>query len=192
MQLHERKAFPSIVTSRCIFPPRILICAISSVVGLDKEREVMHSIECERVRDPSSAGPPIVMLHGYGAGSLLFANNMARLAQKTGRRVIAVDWLGCAGSGRPKWTAQDEHETIDWFLSAFRHWTEARDLHKFDLIGHSLGGFLVFMVWICWFGGQVPTNEETSAREGSPSSWQGEAPLNSLACRYGVSLRSGH
>jgi len=114
---------------------------IKTIIGRDEEQEVMHSVECERVQNPSPKGP-IVMLHGYGAGSLLFTNNMARLAQRTGRKIIAVDWIGCAGSGRPSWTAENEHETISWFLDAFTHWIKARDLEKFDIIGHSLGGYL--------------------------------------------------
>ncbi|GBG25501.1 1-acylglycerol-3-phosphate O-acyltransferase [Hondaea fermentalgiana] len=124
---------------------------VRTVVGEDEGgAEVVHSIECHRVDSKATSNAmtattnnkPIVMLHGYGAGSLLFANNMARIAQRTGRPVIAVDWLGCAGSGRPPWIAKNENEAIDWFIEPLERWREQRGIEKFDVVGHSLGAYL--------------------------------------------------
>ena len=50
-----------------------------------------------------SNGVPIVWLHGAGAGLGLGYRNFDALANLNGccRRVLAVDWLGQAGSSRP-------------------------------------------------------------------------------------------
>lgn len=119
---------------------------VRTVVGSDENGpDVIHSIECHPLNSDAStvnSQKPIVMLHGYGAGSLLFANNMCDIAQSTGRSVIAVDWLGCGSSGRPKWIAKDELEAIDWFIEPLDKWRAHRGLEKFDIVAHSLGGYL--------------------------------------------------
>lgn len=102
---------------------------------------VIHSIECRSVRC-DEAKPPIVLLHGYGGGGLLFVGNMARLAAGSGRKVIAVDWLGCGASGRPEFTPTEPEEAITWFLDAFEEWVDIKKLDKFDMVAHSLGGYL--------------------------------------------------
>jgi len=100
----------------------------------------MYSVHC--ISDNSSKDAlPIIMVHGYGAGSLLFTENMANLAWKTKRPVIAVDWFGSGGSDRTKFTPEDVDETIDHFNSFFDKWTIRRSIPHFDLIGHSMGSY---------------------------------------------------
>ncbi|GAB0493427.1 hypothetical protein MMPV_004709 [Pyropia vietnamensis] len=43
--------------------------------------------------------PPLLLLHGWGAGAAVFAPALPRLAAHF--RVHAVDWLGCGASSRP-------------------------------------------------------------------------------------------
>lgn len=107
--------------------------------------ETVHSIECEpAAADPAAldAAPPIVLAHGYAAGSLMFTNNLANLAHHSGRRVIAVDWIGMGASSRPRFTARDENECIEWFLSSLDSWRAQRRLEQIDLVAHSMGGYL--------------------------------------------------
>lgn len=101
----------------------------------------MHSIEC-RSSDCDESKPPVLLMHGYGAGGLLFAGNMSGMASASKRRVIAVDWLGCGASGRPEFSPKTAPETISWFLDAFEEWVEVQELEKFDLVAHSLGAYL--------------------------------------------------
>uniref|UniRef100_A0A7S2WI46 AB hydrolase-1 domain-containing protein n=1 Tax=Mucochytrium quahogii TaxID=96639 RepID=A0A7S2WI46_9STRA len=106
-------------------------------------KHVIHSIECESMyRKDVNNDSPILLMHGYGAGSLLFANNLAGLAHETGRKVIAVDWLGFGASSRPKFKGKQVDDTVEWFLDTFDEWRATKNLEKFDMIAHSMGGYL--------------------------------------------------
>mmetsp|Transcript_16779 Transcript_16779/g.30820 ORF Transcript_16779/g.30820 Transcript_16779/m.30820 type:complete len:359 (+) Transcript_16779:1566-2642(+) len=104
----------------------------------------IHAIVCEAVRDgaPESEGLPIVFVHGYAAAALFFAGNLAEMALKSKRKVIAMDWLGCGASDRPLWTATDEEQAFDFFLTSFTQWLDALKIERMDLVAHSLGGYL--------------------------------------------------
>jgi hypothetical protein len=62
-------------------------------VGPGRE-ERLHAV---RAGDKSK--PPMVLMHGYGAGLGFYYRNMDFLARNF--NVHAVDWLGWGGSGRP-------------------------------------------------------------------------------------------
>lgn len=103
----------------------------------------MHSIECvasSTVDDDSK--PPILFVPGYSAGVLLFANNMADLAIRTGCKVYAVDWLGFAGSSRPRWKKKSIGDSVKFFTSTLEQWIERKGLRDIVLIAHSFGGYL--------------------------------------------------
>ena len=93
---------------------------------------------------------PIVFVGGLGAGAALFYKNMDVIAAQTGNRVIAVDWLGCGSSSRPrsfvkgKFNDEDARITaaLNFFIDAFEEWRSAMGLERFDIIGHSFGGHL--------------------------------------------------
>jgi len=101
-----------------------------------------------------ATGTPIVLTHGAGAGLGFGYRNFDTLASLGGepRRVLAVDWLGQANSSRPSfppelrpaWTRSDTDLvdlTIRFFVEALEAWRAALGIERFDLIGHSMGGY---------------------------------------------------
>ena len=119
---------------------------------------VMSSIWVHPPGDDRRAGPddpPIVMTGGVGAGAAMFYKNLDGLARRTGRRVIAVDWLGCGTSSRSPGFPRPRRlgggpgdrgalagAGLRFFLDSFEEWRIASGIRRFDLIGHSYGGFL--------------------------------------------------
>ena len=102
-------------------------------------------------------GTPIVWTHGAGAGLGFGYRNFDPLANpKKGakRRLIAFDWLGQAGSSRPSypyggvrpsWTLSHDElvsRAIDFSVESLEAWREQMHLDEFDLIAHSMGGYL--------------------------------------------------
>lgn len=82
---------------------------------------------------------PIVLLHGFGAGSAFFSMNLEELAKD--HPVYAFDTLGFARSSRP--TFSDEPEKIEQqFIDSIERWREVMQLPRMVLLGHSFGGFL--------------------------------------------------
>jgi pimeloyl-ACP methyl ester carboxylesterase len=81
-------------------------------------------------------GPPVLLLHGWGASWYLWQETMTVLAA-AGYRAIAPDHIGCGGSSKPLllYSARDYGVYLDAF-------TDALGLDKFVLVGHSLGGLL--------------------------------------------------
>ena len=96
--------------------------------------------ETQKLQDSKK---PFVIMHGYGAGGAMFANNLAGLAHSLNRPVYAVDWIGFGVSDRPKFKETSPSKTLDFFLKPFEEWRKLMKFEKFDLMGHSLGGFLV-------------------------------------------------
>lgn len=82
---------------------------------------------------------PIVMLHGFGAGSAFWAMNLEELA--VDNPVYAIDILGFARSSRPSFSTDPEkieHEFVD----SIERWRDVLKIPKMVLLGHSFGGFL--------------------------------------------------
>lgn len=86
-----------------------------------------------------SKNVPIVLLHGFGAGSAFFAMNMEDLAQDN--PVYAIDILGFARSSRPEFS-YDPVEIEHQFIDSIEKWREVMQLPQIVLLGHSFGGFL--------------------------------------------------
>lgn len=90
----------------------------------------------------------LVVLHGYGAGLGFFYRNFDALSSRKGWRVHALDLLGYGLSSRPdfKVLAEDSYEKIReteaFFIDSLEKWRIARNLEKFTVVAHSMGGYL--------------------------------------------------
>lgn len=82
---------------------------------------------------------PLVLVHGFGAGSGLWAMNVDELAKR--QSVYAIDVLGFGRSSRPQFPS-DAAEAEGDFVEAIEQWRKEVGLSKFILLGHSLGGFI--------------------------------------------------
>ena len=81
------------------------------------------------------SGPPVVMVHGYMARRQIWALQAAQLAQS--RQLVLVDRRGSGDSDRP---AGDYG--LEFQLGDLEAVIEAEGLEEFDLVGHSMGGFI--------------------------------------------------
>ena len=77
-------------------------------------------------------GPPLVLVHGYGAASSWWRHNMGPLAEQ--RRVYALD-LGGFGRSWPK-----HHFSLERTVECLVSWMQELGLPCVDLCGHSMGG----------------------------------------------------
>jgi cardiolipin-specific phospholipase len=116
------------------------------MVQLAGKNRALNELMIERVDEP--AEDTLVMVHGYGAGLGFFYKNFEPLSRAQGWRVYALDLLGMGNSSRPpfKIHAKDPKgkiaEAEGWFIDALEEWRKIRNIEKFTLLGHSLGGYL--------------------------------------------------
>jgi cardiolipin-specific phospholipase len=116
------------------------------MVQLSGKNRALNELAIERVDE--QAEDTLVMLHGYGAGLGFYYKNFEPLSRPKGWRLYALDMLGMGNSSRPpfKIHAKDPKEKIteaeNWFIDALEEWRKARNIEKFTLLGHSLGGYL--------------------------------------------------
>uniref|UniRef100_G3NI62 1-acylglycerol-3-phosphate O-acyltransferase ABHD5 n=1 Tax=Gasterosteus aculeatus aculeatus TaxID=481459 RepID=G3NI62_GASAC len=89
----------------------------------------------DRVKDKT----PMVLLHGFGGGVGLWAQNLDALSQR--RPVFAVDLLGFGQSSRPPFS-MDPGAAEDQFVESIEQWRAEVGLESMILLGHNLGGFL--------------------------------------------------
>lgn len=85
--------------------------------------------------------PPLVLVHGWGAGGALFAKNFDQLAQHY--TVYCIDMVGFGRSSHPKYTGNNPEDAVSFFEQPFHDWIQKMGLKNYSLIGHSFGGFLV-------------------------------------------------
>jgi pimeloyl-ACP methyl ester carboxylesterase len=116
-----------------------------------QEQLIMHSIQVTRSTTANSSAPtatraddnapPLVLIHGYTAASMVFARNLVGLAQTFGT-VYAVDLLGWGLSSRPRVSFETTHDTEAFFIDSLFEWQQAQQIERMILAGHSLGGYL--------------------------------------------------
>ncbi|MEQ2265376.1 hypothetical protein XENORESO_006345 [Xenotaenia resolanae] len=82
---------------------------------------------------------PVVLLHGFGCGVGLWAQNLEALSQD--RPVYALDLLGFGQSTRPVFST-DPQEAEGQFVESIEQWRAKVGLESMILLGHNLGGFL--------------------------------------------------
>ncbi|XP_061886181.1 1-acylglycerol-3-phosphate O-acyltransferase ABHD5-like isoform X4 [Entelurus aequoreus] len=83
--------------------------------------------------------PPLVLLHGFGGGVALWAQNLDCLSSSG--PVYALDLLGFGQSSRPMFST-DPEGAEDQFVEALEEWREKLGLEEMVLLGHNLGGYL--------------------------------------------------
>lgn len=82
---------------------------------------------------------PMVLLHGFGGGLGLWAQNLDALSQQ--RPVLALDLLGFGLSGRPQFSS-DAQKAEEQFVDSIEQWRTKLGLDSMILLGHNLGGYL--------------------------------------------------
>ncbi|CUM64163.1 uncharacterized protein PRCAT00001755001 [Priceomyces carsonii] len=114
----------------------------------------IHELYIENIEQPSSAithsdtTRDVVLIHGYGAALGLFIENYDLLSSVPGIRIHAIDLLGFGLSSRPSFpklpcsTKDEVLKVEDWFIDPIEEWRKKRNLSRFNLIGHSFGGYL--------------------------------------------------
>ncbi|KAL4810752.1 Alpha/Beta hydrolase protein [Aspergillus unguis] len=119
---------------------------LSSMVQLSGKNRALNEFSVERVGE--KADQHLVMLHGYGAGLGFFYKNFEPLSRPAGWQLHALDLLGMGRSTRPsfKIKAKEREDAIreaeDWFVDALEEWRIKRNIERFTLLGHSLGGYI--------------------------------------------------
>lgn len=98
-------------------------------------------LEPEGKNATSTHQVPLVLLHGFGGGSGLWARNVDALA-RSGRVVYCVDLLGFGRSSRPRFVSKDPSEAIRWWVDSLEAWRREMGIEKMVLLGHSLGGYI--------------------------------------------------
>uniref|UniRef100_A0A3P8RTV3 1-acylglycerol-3-phosphate O-acyltransferase ABHD5 n=1 Tax=Amphiprion percula TaxID=161767 RepID=A0A3P8RTV3_AMPPE len=82
---------------------------------------------------------PLVLLHGFGGGVALWAQNLDSLSSSG--PVYALDLLGFGRSSRPQFST-DPEVAEEEFVTALEEWREKVGLEEMVLLGHNLGGYL--------------------------------------------------
>ncbi|GAM24782.1 hypothetical protein SAMD00019534_079570 [Acytostelium subglobosum LB1] len=86
-------------------------------------------------------GEPLLLIHGYGAGVGFWCANIDFLAQHY--TVYAIDLLGFGRSSRPDVSdLKTSEEAENLWITSIHGWSEQVGLEKFNLLGHSLGGYI--------------------------------------------------
>ena len=118
----------------------------STLVKLSGKDRALNEFSVERVGEDIDQN--LVILHGYGAGLGFFYKNFEGLSRVKGWKVYALDLLGMGRSSRPpfKLHSKDRQKCIteaeDWFIDALEEWRVQRNINRFTLVGHSLGGYM--------------------------------------------------
>ncbi|KAF6833025.1 alpha/beta hydrolase fold containing protein [Colletotrichum plurivorum] len=118
----------------------------SQMVELSGKNRALNEYSVERVGEEVDNN--LVIVHGYGAGLGFFYKNFEPLSRAKGWKLYALDMLGMGNSTRPPFrvTAKTQEEKTAeaeaWFIDALEEWRKKRNIDKFTLVGHSLGGYL--------------------------------------------------
>jgi pimeloyl-ACP methyl ester carboxylesterase len=87
------------------------------------------------VSGPKDA-PPLVLLHGYMATSMMWALNIGDFSQR--HRVYAIDTMGQPGKSIPSEPIRSAADYMAWLTATL----DALHLDRVDLVGQSFGGWL--------------------------------------------------
>ena len=90
----------------------------------------------------SGQGPPVILLHGFGASAYSWRFLGPALAKN--HRVFIIDLKGYGLSAKPedgKYAVRDQADMVAAFI-------RAGDLHDLVMIGHSMGGGVTLMAYL--------------------------------------------
>jgi len=88
----------------------------------------------------TGSGPPLVMLHGFGAGVGFWVRNLCELSKH--HTVYAIDLLGFGRSSRSPYNGSGVDKAENYFVDSLENWRKEMNLNKFNMLGHSFGGYL--------------------------------------------------
>uniref|UniRef100_A0A8C8GX87 1-acylglycerol-3-phosphate O-acyltransferase ABHD5 n=1 Tax=Oncorhynchus tshawytscha TaxID=74940 RepID=A0A8C8GX87_ONCTS len=83
--------------------------------------------------------PPLVLLHGFGGGAGLWAENLDSLCGSGVMNALNLLWFG--QSSRTLFSV-DPQGAEEQFLGALEEWRDRVGLEEIVLLGHNLGGYL--------------------------------------------------
>jgi pimeloyl-ACP methyl ester carboxylesterase len=86
------------------------------------------------------SGPPLVMLHGFGAGVGFWVCNLKELSEHY--TIYAIDLPGFGRSSRPTFSGKTPDEAEEYFLQSLESWRKEVQLNEVTLLGHSFGAYL--------------------------------------------------
>lgn len=118
----------------------------SSLIKLAGKNRALNEFSIERVGEEVDNN--LVILHGYGAGLGFFYKNFEPMSRRQGWRLYALDLLGMGRSSRPAFHihAKDKEgkiaETENFFIDSLEEWRKEKNIDRFTLMGHSLGGYM--------------------------------------------------
>ena len=97
-----------------------------------------YKIRTVEIEPAEAAKLPLVLVHGFNLALAVWILNLDQLAER--RKVYAIDLLGFGRSSRPKFKKKElpEMDLVD----ALESWRKSVGLEKFDLLGHSFGGYI--------------------------------------------------
>ncbi|KRZ79571.1 Abhydrolase domain-containing protein 4, partial [Trichinella papuae] len=109
---------------------------------LDGQAHLWTVTVCKNEADADYfARPPMVLLHGFGSGSVMWLKNFEALSEK--RVVYSLDLLG-KGFGRSSRIqfSQDSVAAENMWIKSIEDWRRFMKLENFYLLGHAFGGYL--------------------------------------------------
>lgn len=118
----------------------------SNLVKLSGRNRALNEFSVER--EGEKVENNLVVIHGYGAGLGFFYKNFEALSRPKGWKLYALDLLGMGRSSRPPFRIRAKEreaavrEAEDWFVDSLEEWRRARNIDRFTLLGHSLGGYM--------------------------------------------------
>ncbi|KAI9830925.1 MAG: hypothetical protein M1819_005307 [Sarea resinae] len=118
----------------------------SDLVQLSGKSRALNEFSVERIGEDVEQN--LVMLHGYGAGLGFFYKNFEGLSRLKGWKLYALDMLGMGRSSRPPFRVHAKDptgkitEAENWFIDALEEWRIKKQIDRFTLMGHSMGGYM--------------------------------------------------
>ncbi|XP_053736965.1 1-acylglycerol-3-phosphate O-acyltransferase ABHD5 isoform X1 [Synchiropus splendidus] len=119
---------------------QMLRCVVSNIckqyIQISNNNSLWTLTICtDQVKDKT----PLVLLHGFGGGVGLWAQNLDALSMC--RPVFALDLLGFGQSSRPVFSLHAQ-EAEEQFIESIEQWRAKVGLETMVLLGHNLGGYL--------------------------------------------------